>query len=88
MRSEGAAGRAYTKLHKRLGSAVAKDGLLATSSCTARLGAEAWRQAVREGLLPHGDWSWHWQSSEPPDHPVALAHDEGRYLKFALLRRL
>lgn len=87
-KSGNATTRAYAKLHKRLGGAVSRDGLLATSSCTARLGLDAWRAAVREGLLPHGDWAWHWQSAEPPDHPVALGHDEGRYLKFALLRRI
>ena len=87
-RSDAIAAKAYRSLHRRLGPAVTRDGLLATSSCTARLRMDAWRTAVREGLLACGDWSWHWLSAEPPDHPVALAHDEGRYLKFALLRRL
>jgi 23S rRNA (cytosine1962-C5)-methyltransferase len=86
-KAEAAARSAYRKLHRRLGSFVTRDGLLATSSCTARLSMEGWREAVREGLLPVGDWSWHWSSSEPPDHPTALGHPEGHYLKFALLRR-
>lgn len=86
-RSEGAARSAYRKLHRRLGPFVARQGLLATSSCTARLGLEGWMEAVQEGLVPTGDWSWHHRSAEPPDHPVALAHAEGRYLKFAILRR-
>lgn len=85
--SEASARRAYRKLHARLGPHVARDGLIATSSCTARLGLDAWRLVVAEGLAGSGDWSWHWVSGEPPDHPVALAHPEGRYLKFALLRR-
>jgi 23S rRNA (cytosine1962-C5)-methyltransferase len=85
--TEASARRAYRKLHAHVGPQVARDGLLATSSCTARLGLEPWRQIVAEGLAPTGDWSWHWVSAEPPDHPTSLAHVEGRYLKFALLRR-
>lgn len=87
-KADQAARAAYRRLHRRLGPAVARDGLLATSSCTARLTLDAWRDAVREGLAPSGDWSWHWISAEPPDHPVALHHPEGHYLKFALLRLL
>ena len=84
---EGAARSAYRKLHRRLGPWVPRDGLLASSSCTARLSREAWAGAVVEGLLPSGDWSWHWTSAEPPDHPLAAGHPEGAYLKFGLLRR-
>jgi len=76
----------YRRLHKNHGAKVARDGLLATSSCTARVPWEAWSQAVIEGLRK-GQWSWIWQSRSPMDHPVALAHSEGHYLKFALLRK-
>lgn len=85
--AETAAKNAYRKLHAQVGPLVAKEGLLATSSCTARLGLDPWRQIVAEGLASSGDWSWHWISAEPLDHPTALVHAEGRYLKFALLRR-
>lgn len=85
--AEATARRAYKKLHERLAPHVARDGLLATSSCTARLALDAWQKLVGEGLNTHGEWSWHWVSAEPPDHPTALGHPEGRYLKFALLRR-
>jgi 23S rRNA (cytosine1962-C5)-methyltransferase len=83
--NEAAARQAYQKLHERLSPFVADNGLLATSSCTARLTMSAWKQSVKDGL--RGDWSWVWQSSEPPDHPVAVAHSEGHYLKFGVLRR-
>jgi 23S rRNA (cytosine1962-C5)-methyltransferase len=83
--SEGAARAAYRKLHEQLGPSLRPGGLLATSSCTARLSFDAWKRAIQEGLP--GAWSWCHQSSEPPDHPVALGHPEGHYLKFALLRR-
>lgn len=86
--SESAARRAYVKLHRRLAPLVSRWGLLATSSCTARLPHASWQRAVAEGLEDRGDWSWHWISGEPIDHPTGLAHWEGRYLKFALLRRL
>lgn len=86
-KARGAARSAYRKLHRRLGPWVGRDGLLATSSCTAQLGMEGWRQAVEEGLEAVGDWSWLHLSRSPPDHPVAVGHDEGWYLKFGLLRR-
>jgi len=85
--ADAAARNAYRKLHRRLGGDVARDGLLASSSCTARLPLAEWRKAVAEGLAPTGDWSWHWLSCEPPDHPTGLVHTEARYLKFGLLRR-
>lgn len=86
-RSDGAARSAYRKLHRALGELIPRDGLLATSSCTARLSLDNWRGAVEEGLSASGDWSWCHVSGEPSDHPVSVGHPEGRYLKFALLRR-
>ena len=87
-RSDDAAVAAYKKLHRLVGGRdgyLPRGGLLATSSCTARMDVAGWKEAVRAGL--YGDWSWHWTSTEPPDHPTALVHHEARYLKFALLRR-
>jgi 23S rRNA (cytosine1962-C5)-methyltransferase len=86
-RTAPAAVAAYRKLHRHHGSALADGALLATSSCTSRVSLETWRTAVTEGLAPTGAWSWHWTSTEPVDHPTAVAHPEGPYLKFALLRR-
>lgn len=80
-----AARRAYEKLHAHVGPQVALDGLLATSSCTARLPMAAWIESVEAGLP--GSWSWHAVSREPLDHPIAAGHVEGFYLKFGLLRR-
>lgn len=76
---------AYRKLHRHHGANVSRDGLLATSSCTSWMTPDTWREAVEEGL--EGPWSWLHTSEAPPDHPVAVGHPEGRYLKFALLRR-
>jgi 23S rRNA (cytosine1962-C5)-methyltransferase len=78
---------AYRDLAAHTGTFVEPGGLMATASCTARLSFERWEEAVRDGLRRAGRWSWLWRAGEPPDHPVALAHGEGRYLKFALLHR-
>ena len=87
-RSDNAARTAYRDLAARCAPWVRPGGLLATASCTARLSTERWEQAVREGLRRGGRWAWVWRTAEPPDHPVGLEHPEGRYLKFAALRRL
>ena len=79
--------RVYRELAQRSATMVRPGGLLASASCTARLNWERWEQAVREGVAKTGRWSWLWRAAEPPDHPVSLGHPEGRYLKFALLRR-
>lgn len=82
-----AAARAYRKLHLGLAPHVPRGGLLASSSCTARLDLAAWSSIIEEALTEHGDWSWHHRSGEPVDHPVTICHTEAHYLKFALLRR-
>jgi 23S rRNA (cytosine1962-C5)-methyltransferase len=87
-RSDETAARAYEKLHAGLANHVARGGLLVTSSCTARLTLEQWRDAVRSGLSHQGTWAWHGVSTHPVDHPVAFGHPEGWYLKAAILRRL
>jgi 23S rRNA (cytosine1962-C5)-methyltransferase len=86
-KADGAARAAYRDLASTTGAFVAPGGLLATASCTARLSFERWEDALREGLRKAGRFSWLWRAGEPPDHPTALAHPEGRYLKFALLHR-
>lgn len=82
--ADSAARAAYKSLHRHV-STYATD-LVATASCTARLPQERWEEAVREGLSGH--WCSMHRSAEPTDHPVALGHPEGRYLKFMLLGRL
>jgi 23S rRNA (cytosine1962-C5)-methyltransferase len=75
--------KAYRDLNKHASELSTE--LFATSSCTARLSWDRWEEAVREGVK--GGWSWMARAGEPPDHPVAVGHPEGRYLKFALLGR-
>lgn len=86
-KTDDAAARAYRRLHRQLGPHLPRDGLLASSSCTSRMSLAEWRSVVGGALAEVGDWSWHHVSGEPPDHPVSAGHNEGHYLKFALLRR-
>jgi len=78
---------AYRDLAARTGAMVRPGGLVATASCTSRLSWERWEESVRDGLTKAGRWSWLWRAAEPADHPVAMGHPEGRYLKFAVARR-
>lgn len=87
-KSDQRARTAYRDLATQAGRMTAEDGILATASCTARLSMERWTESVSEGLRKCGRWSWLWRAGEPPDHPVAQAHPEGRYLKFALAARI
>lgn len=85
--ADASARTAYRDLAAHTGTFVAPGGIMASASCTSRLSMEKWEGAVRDGLRRAGRWSWLWRAGEPPDHPVAIAHPEGRYLKFALLHR-
>ncbi|MCB9796809.1 MAG: class I SAM-dependent rRNA methyltransferase [Alphaproteobacteria bacterium] len=86
--ADGNARGAYRDLNAQVGEIVSRDGLLVTASCTARLDARRWEDAVREGLRRSGRWALLERAEAPADHPVAFEHPEGRYLKLALLRRL
>ena len=79
--------RAYRSLHRRVGGWLPRDGLLVTSSCTALVGLKEWMDAVGEGVNRQGEWSWHWTSGQPLDHPFSCGHPEAMYLKFGLLRK-
>ncbi len=81
--NDSAARNAYRDLHRHVGPLARQ--LLVSSSCTARLSWDRWEDAVRDGLK--GGWSELHRSAQPADHPVALGHPEGRYLKFAFLAR-
>jgi 23S rRNA (cytosine1962-C5)-methyltransferase len=61
-------------------------GLLVTCSCSQHVSAEGFREAVmyaagdaRRPARVLAEWG------HPPDHPVALAHPEGRYFKAMLV---
>lgn len=82
-----AAIRAYTRLNQLALRCVARDGLLASASCTSQVApeqfrallADAAREAERRLQIIH-------DAGQPIDHPVPAHFPEGRYLKFMLCR--
>lgn len=77
----------YASLNRQALAVVAKGGLLCTASCSARVSADAFWGAVREGALNAGvDLTLVEERYQPPDHPVRLQFPEGKYLKFGVLR--
>ncbi len=84
----GAARKAYRELNAHAAAMVAAPGILVTASCTARMREDRWLEAVRKGMARvSGSWCQVHAAAEPADHPVALGHPEGRYLKLAAFRR-
>jgi 23S rRNA (cytosine1962-C5)-methyltransferase len=77
----------YASLNRQALALVAPGGLLATSSCSARVSPEAFLGALKEAAAKAGvDLTLVEERYQPADHPVALAFPEGRYLKFHVLR--
>ena len=79
--------RGYKDVNLQALRRLVPGGLLLTSSCSQHLGREAFRDVVAAAAADAGraaqvvaEWG------HPPDHPVALAHPEGAYLKVMLLR--
>lgn len=79
--------RAYTLLSALGLRLVRNGGFYAASSCTAQVSPELFRQMLvqsarrvgRSAQIVH-------EAGHAWDHPVKLAHPEGRYLKFVILR--
>jgi 23S rRNA (cytosine1962-C5)-methyltransferase len=79
--------RGYKDVNLHAFRRLARDGWLVTSSCSQHVARPAFRDVVRAAAADAGrptqavaEWG------HPPDHPVALAHPEGEYLKVMLLR--
>jgi 23S rRNA (cytosine1962-C5)-methyltransferase len=82
-----AAEKAYRKLMSLALDVVAPGGVFCAASCTSQVGPQAFRLALvdaarksRVRLRIIAD------IGQPLDHPVAVAHEEGRYLKFIMSR--
>jgi 23S rRNA (cytosine1962-C5)-methyltransferase len=61
-------------------------GLLATASCSARVGPDDFMGAVKEAAFKAGvDLAMVEERYQPPDHPIRLQFPEGRYLKFYVM---
>lgn len=81
--------RAYLKLNRDAFRLVTPGGLLVTSSCTAQVAPDAFREVVAEAALAAGVRAQVVaENGHALDHPVPLSFPEGRYLKFMVLRVL
>ncbi len=79
----------YASLNRAALAVVAPGGLLVTASCSARVSAEQFADAVKEAAFKARiDLQLVAETRQPPDHPVSLQFREGRYLKCLVLRRV
>ncbi len=77
----------YASLNRQALAVLKPGGLLCTASCSARVSADAFFDAVKEGAYNAGrELTLVEERYQPPDHPVRLQFKEGRYLKFYVLR--
>ena len=79
--------RGYKDVNLQAFRRLVPGGWLVTSSCSQHLAGAAFRDVVAAAAADAGrpvqvtaEWG------HPPDHPTALAHPEGEYLKVLLLR--
>jgi 23S rRNA (cytosine1962-C5)-methyltransferase len=88
-RAVDAAVAGYASLNRAALAVLAPGGLLVTASCSARVSAEQFADAVKEAAFKaRVDLQVVAETRQPPDHPVSLQFREGRYLKCLVLRRV
>ena len=76
----------YASLNRQALGLLRPGGLLATASCSARVGPDAFLGAVKEAAFKAGvDLAMVEERYQPPDHPIRLQFPEGRYLKFYVM---
>jgi 23S rRNA (cytosine1962-C5)-methyltransferase len=79
----------YASLNRAALAVLAPGGLLVTASCSARVSAEQFFDAVKEAAFKaRVDLQVVAETRQPPDHPVSPQFREGRYLKAIVLRRV
>jgi 23S rRNA (cytosine1962-C5)-methyltransferase len=79
----------YASLNRQALAILRPGGLLATASCSARVSPEAFQGAVKEGAYNAGvELAMVEERYQPPDHPIRLQFQEGRYLKFLVLQHV
>ncbi len=79
----------YASLNRQALKLLREGGLLITSSCSARVTADAFLGAVREAAFNADvELALVEERYQPPDHPIRLQFPEGRYLKFLVLKRV
>ncbi|MCS6979576.1 MAG: class I SAM-dependent rRNA methyltransferase [Flavobacteriales bacterium] len=78
--------QAYKRLNEQVLQKVEPGGLLFTFSCTAVVSVEHFEGALRAAAISAGRRVYILKQLDPDlDHPWAMAHPEGRYLKGFLL---
>jgi 23S rRNA (cytosine1962-C5)-methyltransferase len=79
----------YASLNRAALAVLAPGGLLVTASCSARVSAEQFFDAVREAAFKSRvELQLVEERRQPPDHPVSPQFREGRYLKCLVYRRV
>jgi len=79
----------YASLNRAALHVLAPGGLLVTCSCSARVSADQFAEAVKEAAFKTRiELSLVAETRQPPDHPISLQFKEGRYLKAMVLRRM
>lgn len=79
----------YARLNRSALALLRPLGLLATASCSARVSALDFLDAVRQAAAKsRADLQLLYERFQPPDHPASLAFPEGKYLKFFIFRRV
>jgi 23S rRNA (cytosine1962-C5)-methyltransferase len=87
-RTVDAAVAGYASLNRAALAVLAPGGLLVTASCSARVSAEQFFDAVKEAAFKaRVELQVIAETRQPPDHPVSPQFREGRYLKALVLRR-
>jgi 23S rRNA (cytosine1962-C5)-methyltransferase len=78
----------YASLNRAALAVLAPGGLLVTASCSARVSAEQFFDAVKEAAFKgRVELQLVEERHQPPDHPVSPQFREGRYLKCFVYRR-
>ena len=79
----------YASLNRAALAVLAPGGLLVTASCSARVSAEQFFDAVKEAAFKaRVELQLVEERRQPPDHPVSPQFREGRYLKCLVYRRV
>jgi 23S rRNA (cytosine1962-C5)-methyltransferase len=79
----------YASLNRAALSVLSPGGLLVTASCSARVTADQFFDAVKEAAFKlRVELQIVAETRQPPDHPVSPQFREGRYLKCMVLRRI
>lgn len=83
------AARAYKEINLKALRLLAPDGLLLTFSCSGAIGLELFQKIVAGAVIDSGvDTQLVRRLAAGADHPMAMTHPEGEYLKGLMLRRM